>query len=77
MFFQGGQVAAGAQGPAGVPDEDPRRSQLAARVAAREAEADPARGEAKSYLRCNQEQGCQMVYFHTKNPKLGKFWMAL
>jgi hypothetical protein len=23
------------------------------------------------------EQGCQMVYFQTKNPNLGKFWSAL
>jgi hypothetical protein len=23
------------------------------------------------------EQGCQMVYFQTKNPNLGKFLMAL
>jgi hypothetical protein len=23
------------------------------------------------------QQGCQMVYFQTKNPNLGKFWMAL
>jgi hypothetical protein len=23
------------------------------------------------------EQGCQMVYFHTKNTYLGKFWSAL
>jgi hypothetical protein len=23
------------------------------------------------------EQGCQMVYFPTKNPNLGKFWRAL
>jgi hypothetical protein len=23
------------------------------------------------------EQGCQMVYFQTKNPNLGKFWRAL
>jgi hypothetical protein len=23
------------------------------------------------------EQGCQMVCFQTKNPNLGKFWMAL
>jgi hypothetical protein len=22
-------------------------------------------------------QGCQMVYFRTKNPSLGKFWRAL
>jgi hypothetical protein len=22
-------------------------------------------------------QGCQMVYFQTKNPNLGKFWRAL
>jgi hypothetical protein len=22
-------------------------------------------------------QGCQMVYFYTKNPNLGKFWMCL
>jgi hypothetical protein len=22
-------------------------------------------------------QGCQMVYFHTKNPNLGIFWRAL
>jgi hypothetical protein len=31
--------------------------------------------------RCNDkksgsEQGCQMVYFQTKNPNLGKFWRA-
>jgi hypothetical protein len=25
---------------------------------------------------CNL-QGCQMVYFHTQNPNLGKFWRAL
>jgi hypothetical protein len=24
-----------------------------------------------------QEQGCQMVYFQTKNTNLGKFWRAL
>jgi hypothetical protein len=24
-----------------------------------------------------QIQGCQMVYFQTKNPNLGKFWRAL
>jgi hypothetical protein len=24
-----------------------------------------------------QKQGCQMVYFQTKNPNLGKFWRAL
>jgi hypothetical protein len=23
------------------------------------------------------EHGCQMVYFQTKNPNLGKFWSAL
>jgi hypothetical protein len=23
------------------------------------------------------QQGCQMVCFQTKNPKLGKFWRAL
>jgi hypothetical protein len=23
------------------------------------------------------QQGCQMVYFQTKNPNLGKFWRAL
>jgi hypothetical protein len=23
------------------------------------------------------KQGCQMVYFQTKNPNLGKFWRAL
>jgi hypothetical protein len=23
------------------------------------------------------EQGCQMVYFQTKNPNLGKFWRVL
>jgi hypothetical protein len=23
------------------------------------------------------KQGCQMVYFQTKNPSLGKFWRAL
>jgi hypothetical protein len=23
------------------------------------------------------EQGCQMVYFQTQNPNLGKFWRAL
>jgi hypothetical protein len=22
-------------------------------------------------------QGCQMIYFQTKNPNLGKFWRAL
>jgi hypothetical protein len=22
-------------------------------------------------------QGCQMIYFHTKNPNLGTFWRAL
>jgi hypothetical protein len=26
---------------------------------------------------CEAEQGCQMVYFQTKNPNLGKFWRAL
>jgi hypothetical protein len=26
---------------------------------------------------CDNEQGCQMVYFQTKNPTLGKFWRAL
>jgi hypothetical protein len=25
----------------------------------------------------NTFQGCQMVYFQTKNPNLGKFWRAL
>jgi hypothetical protein len=36
-----------------------------------------------SYFRVNvrliatSEQGCQMVYFRTKNPNLGKFWRAL
>jgi hypothetical protein len=25
----------------------------------------------------NNVQVCQMVYFHTKNPNLGKFWTAL
>jgi hypothetical protein len=24
-----------------------------------------------------REQGCQMVYFQTKNPDLGKFWRVL
>jgi hypothetical protein len=30
-------------------------------------------------MTCNSgsDQGCQMVYFQTKNPKLGKFWRAL
>jgi hypothetical protein len=23
------------------------------------------------------EQGCQMVYFQTKNPNLGKFWRGM
>jgi hypothetical protein len=26
---------------------------------------------------CPAEQGCQLVYFQTKNPNLGKFWRAL
>jgi hypothetical protein len=26
---------------------------------------------------CDEEQGCQMVSFHTKNPNLGKLWRAL
>jgi hypothetical protein len=26
---------------------------------------------------CNTEQGCQMVYFQTKNINLGQFWRAL
>jgi hypothetical protein len=25
----------------------------------------------------HREQSCQMVYFQTKNPNLGKFWRAL
>jgi hypothetical protein len=25
----------------------------------------------------DDNQGCQMVYFQTKNPNLGKFWMDL
>jgi hypothetical protein len=25
----------------------------------------------------NPNQGCQMVYFQTKNPNLGKFWRVL
>jgi hypothetical protein len=25
-------------------------------------------------LRHTADQGCQMVYFQTKNPNLGKFW---
>jgi hypothetical protein len=24
-----------------------------------------------------RSQGCQTVYFHTKNPNFGKFWKAL
>jgi hypothetical protein len=28
------------------------------------------------YSAGQSEQGCQMVYFQTKNPKLGKFWRA-
>jgi hypothetical protein len=24
-----------------------------------------------------EKQGCQIIYFQTKNPNLGKFWMAL
>jgi hypothetical protein len=28
------------------------------------------------YALCVQ-QGCQMVYFETKNPNLGKFWRTL
>jgi hypothetical protein len=31
------------------------------------------------YIRAqgSQAQGCQMVYFQTKHPNLGKFWSAL
>jgi hypothetical protein len=29
------------------------------------------------YLYVYVKQGCQMVYFQTKNPNLGKFWRAL
>jgi hypothetical protein len=28
-------------------------------------------------LTSRQDQGCQMVYFQTKNPNLGKFWRSL
>jgi hypothetical protein len=27
--------------------------------------------------RRQSQQGCQMVYFQTKNPNLGKFWRAI
>jgi hypothetical protein len=29
------------------------------------------------FTNCENEQGCQMVYFQTKNTNLGKFWTAL
>jgi hypothetical protein len=29
------------------------------------------------YLNVAGEQGCQLVYFHTKNPTLGIVWRAL
>jgi hypothetical protein len=31
----------------------------------------------ESLLRCLLLQGCQMAYFQTKNPNLGKFWGVL
>jgi hypothetical protein len=31
----------------------------------------------KELVCCALDQGCQMVYFQTKNPKLGKFWRVL
>jgi hypothetical protein len=30
-----------------------------------------------SFKNCALVQGCQMAYFQTKNPNLGKFWMVL
>jgi hypothetical protein len=33
--------------------------------------------EKRSLIKAFLDQGCQMVYFQTKNPNLGKFWMAL
>jgi hypothetical protein len=30
-----------------------------------------------AYMSAGREQGCQMVYFQTKNLNLGKFWRAL
>jgi hypothetical protein len=29
-----------------------------------------------SFKFCGMHQRCQMVYFQTKNPNLGKFWWA-
>jgi hypothetical protein len=34
-------------------------------------------GSARPNVFSPQKQGCQMVYFRTKNPNLGKFWRAL
>jgi hypothetical protein len=30
-----------------------------------------------SFPNCEHIQGCQMVYFHSKNPNLGIFWRTL
>jgi hypothetical protein len=30
-----------------------------------------------TYILCGQRQGCQMVYFQTKNPKSDKYWRVL
>jgi hypothetical protein len=37
------------------------------------------RFENKTKILCKNAlaQGCQMVFFQTKNPKLGQFWRAL
>jgi hypothetical protein len=33
--------------------------------------------ESLTFLLPYIHQGCQVVYFHTKNPNLGKFWRVL
>jgi hypothetical protein len=48
-----------------------------------EAETEDTRGqisgaaEVGRIMRMRSHKGCQMVYFQTKNPNLGKFWRAL
>jgi hypothetical protein len=34
-------------------------------------------GSISNFLVMDEQQGCQMVYFQTKNPNLRNFWMVL
>jgi hypothetical protein len=38
--------------------------------------ANDSKVQARKARQASADQGCQMVCFQTRNPKLGKFWMA-